>query len=60
MFFHYLIRAVALIAIAYFANMLFFHRDVVRVDATENKVSSLSADTRKILDNLENENTIYH
>lgn len=50
--FHYLLRIGLLAVIAIGGSMLFRNRDVLRLDATENQVSSLSPTTIEMLRNL--------
>ncbi|MFO0871622.1 MAG: Gldg family protein [Pirellulales bacterium] len=49
---HFCVRAVALIVIAMGLNVFFGNHDA-RLDATQNKVNKLSADTRRILASLD-------
>ena len=49
---HYLVRIGLLVVIAIGGSMLFRNRDVVRVDATEMKVSSLAPVTKEMIRNL--------
>jgi ABC-2 type transport system permease protein len=50
---HYLIRIAALVTVALSANLLFAWWDPMRVDATENQVSSLADATKKLISNLD-------
>ncbi len=49
---HYLVRAVALVVVLIGANMLLQRWDVLRQDATEGQVSALSPNTKKLLKDL--------
>jgi ABC-2 type transport system permease protein len=49
---HYLVRTVALLVIALAVNVVFGYHDV-RLDVTDEQLSSLSPQTRKLLDNLD-------
>ena len=53
MFGHYLVRGIALVAIALGASRFFSYHDFIRLDATQGKVSSLSPDTKTLLRNLD-------
>lgn len=50
---HYIARVLALVVVTGGAVLVFRSWDVVRVDATEGKVSSLSAATKKMIRNLD-------
>jgi ABC-2 type transport system permease protein len=52
MWWHYLVRGAALVAIIVGTNIVLQRFDLIRIDATEGKVSSLSPDTRRILSEL--------
>ncbi len=52
LFGHFVLRAIALVVIAIGLNVFFGNRDA-RLDATQNQVNKLSADTRKILKELD-------
>ncbi|MCH2124516.1 MAG: Gldg family protein [Pirellulaceae bacterium] len=58
MFFHYLARVTALIALVLGLTIFFGNYDVVRWDVTDDKVSSLSEDTLKIIEELQPEHRI--
>ncbi len=58
MFGHYLVRGIALIAIALGASKFFSYHDLIRLDATQGKVSSLSPDTKSLLRNLDSSHPI--
>lgn len=51
---HYFVRALALIGVLIFGNILFSNHDLIRKDFTQDQVSTLSPDTRKILGSLQN------
>ncbi|MFM7846765.1 MAG: Gldg family protein [Planctomycetota bacterium] len=55
---HFLVRAVSLIVLAMGLNMILHRNDVVRVDATENQVNKLSADTRRLLATLKSDRPV--
>ena len=55
---HYLVRALALVGIAIGATKFFSYHDFLRTDVSTAKMSSLSPDTRRILDELDPENGI--
>ncbi len=55
---HYLIRGVALIAFALAASKFISYHDWFRYDATTEKVSSLSPDTKRLLRNLDTKHTV--
>jgi len=57
LFGHYMARALSLVVIAMALNIVFSNHDV-RVDATENRVSSLSPDTRRLIANLDSKHPI--
>lgn len=50
---HYLVRAIALVVVALSLNVVFSTYDPVRADLTENKVSSLSPATKKLIRDLD-------
>jgi ABC-2 type transport system permease protein len=56
---HYLIRVISLVVLTVGLNLLFARNDVIRMDMTDENVSSLSRDTRTLLDGLELERPIY-
>jgi len=51
---HYLVRAAALVAIVFAGSKFFSQHDRVRLDVTQDQISSLSNDTKKLLRNLDN------
>ena len=53
MFGHYLVRGIAMVAIALGASKFFSYHDFFRLDTTQGKVSSLSPDTKSMLRNLD-------
>ena len=55
---HFIVRAFALVAIAIAGSKFFSYHDWLRYDATSGKVASLSADTKRILRDLETEKTV--
>lgn len=55
---HYLVRIVSLVVVALSANILFAYYDPVRVDTTQNQVSSLSSATRALVSNLDTKQPI--
>ena len=57
LFGHFVVRAVALVVIAAGLNVFFGNRDA-RLDATQNQVNKLSADTRRILKNLDSKRSV--
>ncbi len=59
MFGHYLVRMVALFAFAVFLSLMFNHKDIIRIDATSEQVSSLSDATHERLNDLNLDRTIY-
>ena len=58
MFLHYLLRIGCLVAIAIFGSILMQNRDLVRHDATEGSVNSISDSTREMIRSLSKENEI--
>ena len=52
-------QTMALIVIALSANAVFSNHDLIRVDRTDGRVSSLSPDTKKLMRNLDPPHTIY-
>ena len=56
---HYVVRAVALVAIAVAINAILARYDVFRFDATEAKISSLSEGTKNIIRNLKKDRPIF-
>ncbi len=55
---HYITRALALVVLAFGANLFFSNHDLFRFDATSEKISSLSSDTKKLLGNLKPKHSI--
>ncbi len=55
---HFLLRAAALGAIVIGANVFLSHHHWFRYDATSEKISSLSSDTKKLIANLKSEQPI--
>ncbi len=55
---HYLVRGIAMLAIAFGASRFFAYHDWLRYDATSGKVSSLSPDTKQILRDLDTDHTV--
>lgn len=55
---HFIARVLALVVITGGAVVLFRNWDVVRIDATEGKVSSLSPSTKQMIRNLDDERPI--
>ena len=58
MFWHYLVRAMALVGIAVGVTKFLSYNDLVRYDATSAKVSSLSPDTLKIIEGIQTDNGV--
>ncbi len=56
---HFLIRSIALLVIALGIAAIFSGYDRVRFDMSEGKISSLSPDTKKLMQELESEQPIY-
>ncbi len=56
---HYLVRTIALVTIAFGIAAFFSGHDRVRFDMTEGKVSSLSPDTERLVQELDPEHPIY-
>ncbi|MBT4693113.1 MAG: ABC transporter permease [Planctomycetaceae bacterium] len=56
---HYLIRTVALVVAMLSLTIVFDQRDLVRLDTTRGKVSSLSDDSRKLIADLDPEHPVY-
>jgi ABC-2 type transport system permease protein len=58
---HYLVRTLALIIIVVGANLVFSNYDLIRIDTTEGRVSSLSPDTLKLISEIKKnqDHTIY-
>jgi ABC-2 type transport system permease protein len=56
---HYLIRTVALVVAMLSLTIVFDQRDLVRFDTTHGKVSSLSDDSRKLIADLDPEHPVY-
>ncbi|HIA62801.1 MAG TPA: ABC transporter permease [Planctomycetes bacterium] len=56
---HYLIRTVALVVAMLSLTIVFDQRDLVRFDTTRGKVSSLSDDSRKLIADLDPEHPVY-
>lgn len=56
---HYLLRVLALFIIAAGVNVFFTNYDILRVDATDAKISSLSKQTKTLLRELNAPHTIY-
>ena len=56
---HYIVRALALVAIVFGVSTLFSDRDILRFDATDAKISSLSNETRQLIKKLDVERPIY-
>jgi len=56
---HYLIRTVALVVAMLSLTIVFDQRDLVRFDTTRGKVSSLSDDSRKLIAELDPEHPVY-
>jgi ABC-2 type transport system permease protein len=55
---HYIIRTIALVVLAFAANLFFSHYDLFRQDMTSEQISSLSPDTVRLLNNLEPKHSI--
>lgn len=55
---HYLLRAVAMVAIALGLSKFLSYHDWIRYDGSSAKVSSLSPDTKQILRNLDTKNPV--
>ncbi len=55
---HYVVRAVALVALTIGVNLFFSNRDV-RKDVSEGRISSLSKDTLTLIDKLDPEHPVY-
>ena len=53
MFFHYFSRVILFALFAFFVSLFFQNKDVVRLDATEGQVSSISKTTRKMIRELD-------
>jgi len=56
---HYLIRTVALVVAMLSLTIVFDQHDLVRFDTTRGKVSSLSDDSRKLIADLDPEHPVY-
>ena len=56
---HYLVRTVALVVAMLSLTIVFDQRDLVRFDTTRGKVSSLSDDSRKLIANLDPKHPVY-
>lgn len=56
---HYLVRALSLVAIIVGLNLFLSNYDRVRIDASSAQLSSLSADTRKLITDLGAEHTVH-
>ena len=56
---HYLIRTVALVVAMLSLTIVFDQRDLVRFDTTRGKVSSLSDDSRRLIADLDPEHPVY-
>lgn len=56
---HYLIRTVALVVAMLSLTIVFDQRDLVRFDTTRGKVSSLSDDSRKLIADLDPDHPVY-
>ncbi len=56
---HYLVRSIAMVVVALGVAAIFSAHDPQRFDMTEGKISSLSPDTRKLLQELNPEHPIY-
>lgn len=56
---HYLVRTASLAVVAVSATYYFNYHDLVRADLSSNRISSLSPDTERILDNLQLDRSIY-
>jgi ABC-2 type transport system permease protein len=56
---HYLVRTVALVVAMLSLTIVFDQRDLVRFDTTRGKVSSLSDDSRKLIADLNPEHPVY-
>lgn len=54
---HFFIRALAMVAILFGVNIFFANNDVLRIDTTEGKASSLSPDTKRLLSELSKNST---
>jgi ABC-2 type transport system permease protein len=55
---HFLVRTICLIVIALAFNAAFSRNDLLRIDMTDGKVSSLSAQTKTLVRNLETERPV--
>ena len=55
---HYLVRTVALITAVLCLNVVFRTHDVIRYDATDGKVSSLSRSTKELIRDIKSEHPI--
>ena len=56
---HYLVRTMALVIAMLSLTIVFDQRDLVRIDTTRGKVSSLSDDSRKLIADLDPEHPVY-
>ncbi len=56
---HFLVRICALIVIVFSLTIVFDSHDLVRYDTTQGKISSLSDDTRELIDSLAPEHPVY-
>lgn len=56
---HYLVRTVALVVAMLSLTIVFDQRDLVRFDTTRGKVSSLSDDSRKLIADLDPKHPVY-
>lgn len=55
---HYLVRTLALVATVIGASTYFMQNDRVRIDATSGQISSLSRETKGILDGIKEDTTV--
>lgn len=54
---HFIVRALAMVGILVAVNVLFSNNDLIRIDTTEGKASSLSPDTKKLLADISKSTT---
>ena len=54
---HYIVRGLALVVMAFALNLVLSRYDRVRWDTTSEKISSLSPDTKRLLENLDPQHT---
>ena len=55
---HFVVRTLSLVVLAFGANLLFANYDFIRKDLTTEQVSSLSPDTKRLISDLDPQNSI--